>query len=337
MKKTILAALVAASIIPATAAADVTLFGTMEGAVEMFTGDADGSDVVFGDSEIGLKTTEDLGGETSAFGFFSFDIDGEDNGGLRGYNSAGTALEVDQMYLGLSNVTFGTARIGRYDTLSAVIGDNTIDQFEGRSQDVTFSDVYGNGVNYTTPTFYGFSGSVSLVMDGDNPTVTQNKENVDLTELSLTYEGHGAYVGLSYLEGSFAAQDTGIAALKDADAVVLAASYNFGGENNWRVNGAYEQLDTSINGVDDGKMWALGAAADFGNNTVLVGYQDYSDHPQTNPTGALGAWGDADVMTIEGQHHFSKRTKVYANYQQTDNKQTDMDFGVFNLGMRHDF
>lgn len=343
MKLSTLAAAVAIAMAPVAAMAEATLYGTMEGAVEMYSGDRDGSDVVFGDSEIGLKVTEDLGNGLSAFGHFTFDIDGEDGDGLRGYDAEGTGLETDQMYMGLSHQTYGTARIGRYDTLSANIGDRTIDQFEGRSQDVTFNDVYGNGVSYSTPSWAGFSGAISTVMDGDDDTVVENEENIDLTEFKVQYDGNGAYVGISYLEGSFVAQDIGMPALsdlKDAETLVIAAAYEFGGENNWRVNAAYEDLDSGLKGGDDGTMWAIGGAADFGNNTVLVGYQDYSDHPLTvanAPTDDTSMWGDANVYTIEGQHHFSKRTKVYVNYQNMDNEALDEDYGTFSLGMRHDF
>lgn len=328
MKKIIIAAALAAFIVPMTATAEVTLFGTMEGAVEMYSGDADGSDVVFGDSEVGIKVTEDLGNGTSVFGMFTFDINGEESGaGIRGVNGTGSALEVDQMYMGLTNSTFGTARIGRYDTMAAGIGDATIDQFEGRSNDFTFSGVYGNGVNYITPTFNGFQGAVSLVMDGDNTGVPGNEDNVDLQEYRVTYEGNSAYVGIGYATGSTVAQDTFIPALDDVEVVTVGAAYTFGGENNWRVNAGYEQIDVNVAGIDDAQNWTVGGAADFGNNTVLVGYQSQD----------WGTLADADIYTVEGQHHFSKRTKVYVNYQQNNDNATNVDYGVFGMGMRHDF
>lgn len=328
MSKTLIAAALAALIAAPAAMAEARLFGTMEGAVEMYSGDADGSDVVFGDSEVGLSVTEDLGNGTSAFGFFTFDIDGEDGPGVRGVNTSGSTLEVDQMYMGLTNKTLGTARIGRYDTMAAGIGDATIDQFEGRSNDFTFSGVYGNGVNYITPDWNGFSASASIVMDGDNPAAAGNEENVDLQEYHISYEGNGAYVGVGYATGSTVAQDTGIAAFDDVDVITVGGAYEFGGENNWRVNAGYEQIEPNVTGLDDAKNWTVGGAADFGNNTVLVGYQSQD-------------WGstvsDLDIYTVEGQHHFSKRTKVYVNYQQQNDDATNMDVGIFSMGMRHDF
>lgn len=326
MKLSYIAAAVALAVAPVAATAEVTLFGTMEGSVEMYSGDASGSDVTFGDSEVGIRVSEDVGNGTTAFGLFTFDIDGEDGAGVRGINSTGSTLEVDQMYMGLSNETFGAVRLGRYDTLAAGIGDNTIDQFEGRSNDFSFSGVYGNGVNYTTPTFAGFTGSASVVMDGDNAVVA-NEENIDLQEYTLTYEGYGLYAGVGYATGATVAQDTGIAALSDVDVITVGAAYNFGGDNNWRVNAGYENVDVNVAGVDDGDMFALGGAADFGNNTVLAGYQHYD----------WGTLAEVDVWTIEGQHHFSKRTKVYVNYQNAKDDVSGADVGVFAVGMRHDF
>ena len=96
---------------------------------------------------------------------------------------------------------------------------------------------------------------------------------------------------------------------------------------------------------DDGAdIWSLGATYTIGNNLVAVDYgqRDSSDGKDgIDNTGAAIPGFDDDLQSytvwrVGAWHSFSKRTRVYAGYANTDYDKKGED-DTWAVGMRHNF
>jgi predicted porin len=148
-------------------------------------------------------------------------------------------------------------------------------------------------------------------------------------------------VGASYL-----------AAQGDVDGALwgLAGKYNFG---MFALIGQYEDADEEYAGAvatssygdwydgavvpaDDARSWALGAEVYLGNNTIRAVYGDVD----------AGDAGEATNWALGVEHNFSKRTRLFAEYQNLDAERNyfttadveeDAEEQRFGIGIRHDF
>jgi len=176
MKKSLLA-LVIASVLPAAAFADVTVYGkanvslqsTDEASYSKANGEqADGSKVelLSNASRIGVKGGEDVNSKLKVIYQFEYQTEVDDGNG-----SNGQTFAQRNIYLGLQGIA-GTLMGGNFDTPTKVAQEK-IDLFNDLEGDITAilkGEIRAsNIVQYVTPTFGGgFSGSIAYVTEENN-------------------------------------------------------------------------------------------------------------------------------------------------------------------------
>lgn len=184
MKKSLLA-LVIASVLPAAAFADVTVYGkanvsiqsTDEASLSNANGNqADGSKVELQSnaSRIGLKGGEEVNSQLKII--YQFEYQTEVDDGTNGSQTFGQR----NIYLGLQGVA-GTIMGGHFDTPTKVLQEK-VDLFNDLEGDITHifkGEIRAsNIVQYVTPTFGGgFSGSVAYITEENDGVSKQSNLN----------------------------------------------------------------------------------------------------------------------------------------------------------------
>jgi len=315
MKKLLTMAVAAAFVAPLTASADAIMYGRVN--VNLVHEDAeltvctDGCqsasdeawDLQNNASRIGVKGSEDLGNGLAAIFQFEFGVDASDSGDLSGRLA----------YAGLTG-GFGTVAVGRQWTPYYGSVDKTdIMQVNNMNSHYLGLTRVGNAVAYVTPNFNGLSGKVALVIDNGGAEDT-GEDFADWTNVSLDYDNGPLSIGASWLR-----ENSG-----EEDLWGLAGKYNFG---MFALIGQYE------NAEDDVTSWALGGEVYFGNNTLRAVYGDMD----------FGDLGDGTNWAVGVEHNFSKRTRIFAEYQDFDaeanlaNESAKAELKRFGVGIRHDF
>ena len=137
------------------------------------------------------------------------------------------------------------------------------------------------------------------------------------------YAGGGLKASLGY--EVFGNDLFGGSPAKDQKMLQAGVSYTFG---DFTIGGNYEDKK-DVGGVAnaDLKVWGLAGKANFGNNFVIANYIN------SDPSAA----SSTDRYGLAVGHTFSKRTQVYAAYQNQDNPTGTADTSSFALGMIHSF
>ncbi|MCB1760305.1 MAG: porin [Gammaproteobacteria bacterium] len=312
MKKLITLAVAAALVAPMAASAETTLYGRLSTAVVTGDDDTDRAwDVETGTTRIGVKGGEDLGGGLKAIFQAEWSFTSDDGPGASTVGGLGNRLA----YVGLSG-GFGTVALGRQWT--PYYGSvNKTDIFENAKSTNGANDYYiglvrtGKAVAYVSPNFNGLQAKVAVI--ADRATGLGTDDGVDGYNISLDYNNGPISVGASILE----AKDT-----FTNDRWGVGASYNFG---MFKLIAQYEDKD-DIAGAGAADSWAVGGEVYFGNNTVKLVYG------QMDPDGG----DELDVWGVGLDHNFSKATKVYVEYTDSDNDST-IDSNQLAIGLRHDF
>lgn len=165
----------------------------------------------------------------------------------------------------------------------------------------------GNALAYVSPNFGGVTVKLAAVMDG-----ATGEDGVDHWNGSVSYDNAGLSVGLGFHE---------VGGTNVGDTIGLGVKYAMG---DFAVVAQYEDANTAA-GVKDTKAWALGGTATFGNNVAKLVYG-------TQEVAGV----DSDGWSVGLDHNFSKRTKVFVEYQ-------DSEIGVvgdeqtFGVGIQHAF
>lgn len=356
MNKKLLAAAVVAAVAASPAAfADSTVYGKLHTTIDYNNFDVPdgmgGTDslknwtVESRASRLGFKGSEDLGDGLKAIYQIEFGINSV------GTNPANNGFTSQRnTFVGLTG-DWGTAVVGRHDTPmkmafyandNEVLGDSIIDLNLGSSIIGVFQEVRAsNAIAYVSPNFSGFTVAAAMV-PGEQSGIASTVGGIvvnknDLNNLADSYS-FGAMYGGNGLKASIGyevlGEGTGAANRDDSQTLQVGATYTM---NNFRFGGEYQQAENYATVKDlDNKAWALTGKATFGNNAVGLVYTG-SDNNPTGPsnTSTTEGWG------VEGEHNFSKRTKVYAAYAW--NKldlpagQSDLDDQTFSLGMIHNF
>ena len=305
-------------------------------------------------SAVGVKGSEDLGNGLSAFFKVEWQADVVNGGSFKGRDQ----------YLGLKMERFGKLTFGTTSTAYKSPGSK-IDAFyrtpvEMRATGLQSNLHSGKGekgqgrgtnmVRYDSPKMSGFGLTGTYQFDSNKQGT--NVEDDDPYSIGLTYKGGNLFAAATYI--STQQND-------DAEAAQFLVRYTM---DAFSVHGIYE-LDQGLitaqgnNGInqssgnlgrkgtakDDGAdIWSVGGTYTIGNNLVGVDYGQRSDSKgvdgidQSNAA-AGSAYDDIqeyDVWRIAAYHKFSKRTRVYAGYANTDYEDKGED-DVFALGMRHKF
>jgi predicted porin len=303
MKKTLVAvAALAAS--AAFAQSSVTLYGVADAyfGSEKVAGVSQTvvNDGGLSNSRIGVSVKEDLGAGLSAFAVIE--------GGVALDAGAGGLNANRKSVVGLSG-DFGAVSLGRQNTPLENAIENTIDAQGNSAFSAVYAAVggnvaaagvtmntYGNSVRYDSPNFDGFSGAVQIGL-GENKGAT-------------TPAGRGVSLNLTYANGpvavAFAHQSdkTGGAFSTTDRTTTVGGSYDFGPA---KLNLGYGRT-TDVIGTNDGRALSVGVTVPVGAFTVIG---QYANAKVSNTAGSSKSFG------LEGRYALSKRTTVYAGYNDT--------------------
>ena len=313
MKKTLLA-LVIASLLPAAAFADITVYGkanvslqsTDEASYSKANGDqADGSKVelLSNSSRIGVKGGEDVNSMLKIIYQFEYQTevdDGTNNGQTFGQRN---------IYLGLQGIA-GTIMAGNFDTPTKVAQEK-IDLFNDLEGDIT--NIFkgeiraSNIVQYVTPTFGGgFSGSIAYVTEENNGTSGASG--------SFGYNSSVFYVGIA------ADQDI------EADGVDLIRLVG-------RLTLGAFQFGVLVEDYADEREIAcpIGGTAPCFNNVDEDGVVGSAMWNVTDKWALKAQYGDSDVRWIDGEsasvgvdYKMTKNATLYGFYTMVENGETDV-------------
>jgi predicted porin len=342
-KKLITIAVAAAMVVPMAVSAETTLYGRINNSVVYTDYDDPDTpsenafdeewDVKDNASRVGVKGSEDLGNGLKAIFQWEAQIETADGGST--YDGIGQRLG----FVGLSG-DWGTFAIGRQWTPYYGSVDKT-DIFNLPSMDDYYLGLYrtGNALAYISPSWNGLTGKLALVVDEEQSDNVGNGEStVDIANLSIDYNNGPLSLGVSYA-GFYGDDDP-----RDFYQVGAAGKYTF--NDMFAIIGQFEYVDDDLT-LDDGTQleltsWAVAGEYYFGNNTIRALYGVVTDDGDVDK--------DWNVWSIGFQHNFSKRTRVFVEYQDSEINQTSTEsYSLANLdsiegeatkfgvGIRHDF
>ncbi len=351
------------------ASADVKLYGQVTLELDSTDSDARGfeDDINMNSntSAFGIKGSEDLGNGMSAFFKLEFQVDPTQRAknitdrdqfigikmerfGKVLFGTASTAYkapgkQIDAFY----RTNLQSRQIGLQSNLHSGAGENG----EGRGE---------NMVRYDSPTFLG-GAKVIGTYQFDNEK-GPGLEDDDPYSLGVQYKGGNFFAAASYIStqesddnaaAQFLARYTWNAlefhGIYELDQGLITAQ-----RNNGATGGTLNSLGRGGSANDDGAdIWSLGTTYTIGNNLVAVDYGQGSDsngvdgvssdnavcNPKTGTNPGDATCDDLEEYTvwrIAAYHKFSKRTRVFAGYANTDYDDKGED-EIFSLGMRHSF
>jgi predicted porin len=300
MKKTIIAAAIAASVAAPAAFAEVSIYGKAHLALEQSDASADGSTVMNDNidsnaSRFGIKVSEDLGNGLSSFVKFEFGadaIDG-DNGltardavaGLKG--DFGT-LTVGRMASPAKAVLYGTGNVQLADANN---GNDFAGGFVSKGTRVSNAVAYGTKVG-------GVGLTVATVGDDAGDNFAHNA-------FAVSTDVAGAHIALAKVNYDGAADLTILGAKMSMDALTVGV--------------VYEDEDATNSTTGISLSYAMG------NNVV-------SASTSTREFDAAGT-ADTDRVAFGIEHKLSKKTSVYASYADVDTGTAASSGDVTSVGM----
>lgn len=281
-------------------------------------------------SRLGFKGSEDLGGGLSAIFTIEngYDIS---NGTL----AQGGRLFGRQAFVGL-NSGFGAIKFGRqYNPIRVAV--EGVDPFgvglAGNASNIF--DVHGeradNTINYSTPTFSGFSGQLAYSL-GEVPGSNSIGRQVGV---SAGYAAGPVSIVLAHHDRNLVVSNVDAG---DSRTTFLGGTFDFGMA---KLHAAYAlNKGDSVTGATaiDSDDAMIGATVPFGQAKLLASYIRRSDD--------LGADRDADQVAVGLTYDLSKRTNLYTSYARIKNDSAATQGGVvaagldpslFNIGIRHRF
>jgi len=346
MKKKLLTAAIAAAMIAplaANAAGGPTVYGVAHVAVELIDdeGSTDESTwrVNSRQSILGVKGSEDLGNGLKAVYKMEFqvDLDGQndDTGyGLQDNGITGGDISNRNTYVGLSG-NWGTVLLGKHDdpikmmTISRDKFNTTLgdwNEVEANTGVDTMEDKGANrqmdAITYISPNFNGFT-AVAQTAPGED----QTNDGIDDGFLSIgaKYVNGPIYIGAGWEERDYNNGND------EEESWRIAGSYQFGDFN---VGAMYHDTDDVDNNTNiESNTWQLSGSYAFGNNVVKAMWQE----GENEISGATDLEYEAWALGLD--HNFSKRTRVYAVYTETDEETSGVsdDADAFGVGLVHKF
>ena len=297
-------------------------------------------------SQINFRGTEDLGSGLKAEFRVETDWNVVSNKANTGdvAGSAASSFANGEIRVGLASNTFGRVDLGavNYNTLTTFTTGQPFGTAIGSGfRAVTLNDVQGvvglnaqnqgvykgmgassvrsdNAIKYTSPSFYGFSGSLYFANKQANAVGNNFSSTLGAYDMQGTKE-----LGLGYANGPLAVsfsslkQDYEGLAMNGAGSVVnainatvntLGANYAFGPA---KVYGLYQNTKMD-GGSGAGKLdyWALSGTYNLGSSVVLMAsYGELKDKTD-------GASKDkAKLFALGADYNLSKRTALYARYE----------------------
>jgi predicted porin len=303
-------------------------------------------------SQINFRGTEDLGSGLKAEFRVETDWNAVSNNANTGAKKAdGTVAAAStfgngEIRVGLASNVFGRVDLGvvNYNTLTTfttgqpfgtAIGSGfravALTDTQGITTGLTATGDYNyngmggsqvrsdNSIKYTSPTFYGFNGSLYKAFKqtkavNNNFSTTLGAYDMQGTEeLGLGYANGPLAVSFSNLKQDYSgvAMNAATPALENnikATVNTLGANYAFGPA---KVYGLYQntKMDGGA-GAFKADYWALSGTYQLGSVVLMASYGELKDKSD-------GASKDKAKLTALGaDYNLSKRTAVYARYEQ---------------------
>jgi predicted porin len=348
MKKTLIAAAVAAAVAAPAANAGVEIYGKIHVSIDYsdvsaslracdVTGNCisesgevyNGWDVNSRASRIGFKGTEDLGNGLKAIWRLENTVRITDTGSTPWSHDgkAGHWGSARNAYIGLAG-DWGTFLYGRHDTPYKMafystgidmLGDSVIDA--NRLYGITEVRA-DDAIAYVSPNWNGLTFAGAIV-PGEGYTDSVTGENfdgiADNYSIGVMYSNNGLKLAVGYEvldQGLPATAGDGLCAVPSATSPTGAT----GGDcTNMLIGGGYSMNNFDISavyiqqeyGIADSDVWALSAAYSFGNNKVIATYGQ-NDLDLNIP--GVSNKEEVESFGIALQHMFSKRTSAYLAY-----------------------
>ncbi len=296
-------------------------------------------------SRIGFRGEEDLGGGLKANFTLEYYIEPDNGSGIGAGTATGTASTARQAFAGISG-GFGSVNVGNQTTLIALTngtsdfhgGVNTVGYAAGNNQNSRRS----NMIQYTTPSFNGFSASAQFGYKG-----TAN-----------TTDGNSTAVRVAYANGPLT-----VAAATETTKKTSLEVATFGNALNTDFANVGRTANELGNASADRKRNAYGATYDLGVAKVGFTHSDAKAGTDLgkyviNSVGVsvpMGAWtlnattdsgkqinsGAASeklsAYQLSAYYALSKRTNLYAITGQVKNKATTAKDSQYAIGLRHQF
>jgi len=311
MKKTIIAAAVAAAVAAPAAFADIKISGMVN--PELMDADASTGRAMSVNTDLVITGSEDLGNGMKAS--FKYHLTNDD----------GATLGSADQTVGLAG-DFGSLNIGFQETKNQAYFHPKADL--DAAHDITLEDAVGqqaraSGVIYTSPSFNGLSVGASVFMGDAQATSTTSANAVtgtdtndnDITEIFAMYSNGPLTV---------AAGQTKHKGTADEEVRNIYASYTMGDLTVAVLDRAVKNDGGSTAATADVDTTTVSAKYTMGSNAISVGVTD-SDNAQ-----------DGDYV-VSLSHAMSKQTSVYVAYKHDDTPATGFSDGQSLVGIKHTF
>ncbi len=324
----------------ASAQSSVTLYGILDVGLNRFDPKASGvastTGMVTGvqsGSRVGLRGSEDLGGGLRAVFNLEHGLNNDDGTQAQG------RMWGRQAWAGVAG-GFGTLTFGR----QLIVGSQfmyAVDPFGGGFRNAGLQATMGsvttfranNTVLYVTPTMGGFSAGVGYSF---NPLAQEVPGSSDANNRTWTAGARfasGPFYGTVTLERvAFAGPDQQhiqVGAAYDLKVVKLYGAY--AQEKDQRAGVVNPTLFGATGVGNKAKSWMLGVTAPIGSTTLHASWQ--------NRDFDAASLNDGRVYAIGLTHPLSRRTNLYFNYTDADQKNVSgaSDFKDLTVGLRHQF
>ena len=287
-------------------------------------------------SAINFNAVEDLGGGLKAQAFYALDP--------RAFANDGSAIGRHETYVGLSG-GFGNLRMGAVNT--AALGVNGVSNVFGTATGGAYAWIesasggavrFNRSVRYDTPTFNGFSASLTYAPGNDDASAVTTAGATpiaqEVTDLGLNYSNGPLNIAFSSLQRS--AVTGGSASQVKSTYNSIAANYTIGA---LKVFAGYadgdksSQAPSTVNIVNttgglDSKVNRVGATYTMGAVTLLGQYS----------TAEIGTAAKRKATGLRADYALSKRTTAYAVYEAFDTGATSANkINTAAVGVRHSF
>jgi len=319
MRKQILIAAVGSAIFASTLAAQAAT--TLYGHIHMSWDRLDNGDTVersflsSNSTRVGLKGDEELGSGLKAIWQIESGALGVDDSDV----TTGFGGDLRNSFLGFTNNSWGTVRVGRHDTPYKDLGrrlDNFNEQV-GDARNVIGLSLFDlrpkNMVRYDSPTFSGLTFSLLNSSNNGNELAAATQR---VSSLGANWSAGPLFLGAAYETHSLAST------LSDEEkGIRLAASYALG---DLLLGVLYEKLDDilvantagTITTAADQTNYGLFASYKMGNNRLKF---HWIDSPDLKSCSFSCDGTSATLMAIGVDHVMSKTVTTYVNYAKTKN------------------
>ncbi|MDH5594326.1 MAG: porin, partial [Gammaproteobacteria bacterium] len=314
-------------------AADATIYGriTAEWVSVENSASVDDTEVNEpGNSYWGISVKEKLSGGLTALAKIEYSVGAADASNAHGDR---------QQWVGMSG-NFGTIALGQFNGVYKSTNPDPLNAsfLEARGNGgvsggaLGHQSYIGDAVMWTSPTVSGITASV-LVAD------EQSSGKGNDWQASVKYENGPMQFWLAHSEDIQGGAGTADASLTKIGGSMSMAGFKFylqyedddGGLNAPGATGSVQTGSTIATnpGTNDGDVLFVGATYKMGN-TTLVGQYGNSDYD--------GANNETDYFALAAIHNFSKTTKIYGGWRQTENEGAGVgEADLFGAGIQVNF